>query len=98
MDQDELLTFRGLSENEEELCRSILQRFEKEHGLARWALMITKREMIPGRYHIRIAIAPPPEFQLPTNSLKDIAGADATFNIAAEVGKMLEIAYRTHFR
>jgi hypothetical protein len=93
MDQDDLLTFRGLSDAEETACRLALESFEKGHELAGWALMVQKRETTPEKYHVKIVIHVPSE-SASSGGWKDIAGADATFDVAAELGKMLEGVYR----
>ena len=93
MDQD----FRGPSEEQQNDCRTTLQNFEERHGLLAWEMKVKVQETALGKYSVKIEITPPPDSGLPTWPLQEIAVADASFDVAAEVDKVLELAYQARF-
>jgi len=90
--------FRGLAEEQQNDCRAALQTFIERHGLSQWGMDVTVQEKAPGNYSVKIEITPPPKLGLTRYlDLQEIAIAGPSFNVAAEVDKMLELAYQTHF-
>ena len=93
MDQD----FRGLSEEQQNDCRAALQKFEERHGLFAWEMKVKVQETALGKYSVKIEITPSPESGLAAWPVQEIAVADASSDVAAEVDKMLELAYQARF-
>lgn len=86
---------RGLSEEQDNDCRAALHEFVKRHKLSAWGLTVKVQESAEGKYVVRIEMTPTSEFGLPEWPVQEIAVADESFDIAAEVDKKLEIAYET---
>jgi hypothetical protein len=89
--------FGGLSEEQQNDCRAALQKFVERHDLSEWGMMVMVQETTSGKYSVKIEITPPPDSGLPTWPLQEIAVADASFDVAAEVDKVLELAYQARF-
>jgi len=90
-------TLRGLSEERQNDCRTALQKFEERHGLLAWEMSVKVQETALGKYSVKIQITPPPESGLPPWPIQEIAVADASCDVAADVDKMLELAYQARF-
>jgi len=89
--------FRGLSEEQQNDCRAALQEFVVRHAVSEWRMTVKVQETTPGKFSVKIKMTPPPESGLPALPLQEIAVADASFDVAAEVGKMLEFAWENRF-
>ena len=91
MDQN----FGGLSQEQQNDCRAALQKFVDRHAISDWGMMVKVQETTTGQYSVKIEVTPPPESGLPAWPIQEIAVADTSFDVAAEVDKMLELAYQT---
>lgn len=89
---------RGLSEEQQNDCRAALQEFLVRHAVSEWRMTVKVQEATPGKFSVKIEMTPPPESGLPALPLQEIAVADASFDVAAEVDKMLERAWQDRFR
>jgi hypothetical protein len=87
--------FGGLSEEQQNDCRAALQKFVDRRGLSEWGMTVKVEETTTGRYSVKIEITPPPESGLRQWPVQELAVADASVDVATEVDKMLELAYRT---
>lgn len=89
--------FEGVSEEQQNDCRAALQAFVNRHELSEWEMMVKVQETTRGHFSVKIEMAPPPGSGLGTWPVQEIAVADESFDVAAEVDKMLELAYRDRF-
>jgi hypothetical protein len=89
--------FRGLSEEQQNDCRAALQKFVMRHALSEWRMTVKVQETTPGKFSVKIEMTPPPESGLPALPRQEIAVADATFAVAADVDKMLDLAWQNRF-
>jgi hypothetical protein len=86
---------RGLSQEQQNDCRAELNEFMNRHELSDWEMMVRVEETTAGKFSIRIEITPPSESGLPGSLTQEIEVADASINVAGEVGKMLELAFHS---
>lgn len=93
MDQNTL----GLSEEQQNDCRAVLEKFIDRHQLSDWGMMVNVQQTTPGKYSLKIELTPPPESKLPVWPLEEIALADASCDAAADIDKLLERAYQERF-
>jgi hypothetical protein len=91
MDQN----FGGLSQEQQNDCRAALQKFVDRHAISEWGMMVKVQETTTGQYSVKIEVTPPRESGLAAWPAQEIAVADTSFDVAAEVDKMLELAYQT---
>jgi hypothetical protein len=87
MDQN----FGGLSQEQQNDCRAALQKFVDRHAISEWGSGNDYRTV-----QREIKVIPPPESGLPVWPIQEIAVAGTSFDVAAEVDRMLELAYQTH--
>jgi len=87
----------GLSEEQQNDCRAVLENFIDRHHLSDWGMMVNVQQTTPGKYSLKIELTPPPESELPAWALQEIALADASCDAAADIDKLLELAYQTRF-
>ncbi len=90
-------TFEGLSEEQQNDCRAALRTFVDRHQLFEWGMVVKVNEAARGQFSVKIEITPLPGSGLRTWPLKEIAVADESFDIAAEVDRMLELTYQDRF-
>ena len=86
---------RGLSQEQQNDCRDVLNAFMNRHELSDWEMTVRVEETTAEKFSIRIEITPPSESGLPGSLTQEIEVADASTDVAAEVGKMLERAYHS---
>jgi hypothetical protein len=87
--------FRGLSEDQQNDCRAALHEFVVRHAVSEWRMTVKVQETTPGKFSVKIEVTPPPGSGLTALPLHEIAVADASFDVAAEVDKMLELAWQS---
>jgi hypothetical protein len=85
---------RGLSELQQNDCRAALAKFIDRHDLSDWGSTVKVEETSAAKYCVKIELTPPAESGLPTWSVNEIAVADASMNVAAEVERLLEAGYK----
>jgi hypothetical protein len=85
---------RGLSQEQQNNCRAALAKFIDRHDLSDWGSTVKVEETSAGKYCVKIELTPPPKSGLPTWSVDEIAVADASVDVAAEVDKLLEFGYK----
>jgi hypothetical protein len=85
---------RGLSQKQQNDCRAALDRFIDKHQLSHWEVTIEVQETMPAGYSVKIAIEPPPDSGLPPWPIHEIAVVNAQVDVAAEVDRLLEAAYK----
>ena len=93
MEQD----LTGLSQEQQNDCRTTMQKFMDRHEISDWGTTIKAGKTPQGDYSLRIEITPPAETGLPPWAFREIALADTTFNLAAEIDKVLEHGYQVRF-
>jgi hypothetical protein len=86
--------FRGLSEVQQNDCRAALAKFIRRHSLSDWGSTVKVEEIGTGQYCVQIELTPPVESGLPTWLVDEIAVADGSADVAAEVDELLEAGYR----
>jgi len=86
---------RGLSQEQQNQCRATLNRFIDEHGLSGWEMTIEVKESDSGEFNVRLQITPPPESGSPPWPIREIAVADSSFDVAAELDHLLHDAFKT---
>jgi hypothetical protein len=87
-------TLRGITEEQQNDCRAALHNFVDRHEISDWEMTVRVEETAPEKFSLKIELTPPPDAGLPPLRVEEIAVADASFNVAAEVDKMLERAYQ----
>jgi hypothetical protein len=87
----------GLSEEQQNDCRAVLEAFIDRHHLSDWGMMVNVQQTTPGKYSLKIELTPPPESELPVWPLQEISLADASCDAAADIDKLLELAYQARF-
>lgn len=87
----------GLSEEQQNDCRVVLEKFIDRHHLSDWGMMVNVQQTTPGKYCLKIEFTPPPESELPAWPLREIALADASCDAAADIDTLLELAYQARF-
>ncbi len=92
MDQN----LKGLTQVQQNDCRAALQRFIDRHELSDWEMAVKVGETEPGKYSVKIEIAPPQNSGLLEWPVHEFAVADTSFDVAAEVDKLLEYGYHIH--
>lgn len=90
--------FEGPSEEQGNDCRAAVQNFIRRHNISDWAVKVNIEETPTGKYNVSIEATPPPESGLPKWPVQEIAVADASFDVAAEVDRLLELAWQDHNR
>jgi hypothetical protein len=86
--------FGGLSEEQQNDCRAALQKFVDRHAISDWGMTVTVQQTTAGKYSVKIEITPSPESGFPAWPVQEIAVADSSVDVAAEVDRMLELAYQ----
>ena len=85
-----------LYEEQQNDSRAAVQNFIRRHGISEWAVTVNIQETATGTFTVRIEITPPPESGLPKWPVQEIAIAYASFDVAAEVDRLLELAWQDH--
>src|ERR1700734_2199977 len=88
--------FERLSEEQQNDSRAAVQNFIRRHDISDWAVKGNVQETPTGPFSVRIETAPSPESGLPKWPVREIAVADASFDVAAEVDRLLELAWQDH--
>ncbi len=86
---------RGLSHKQQNGCRAALNKFIDRHELSDWELTIEVKEAAPEKCSVKIEITPPHRSGLPPWPIHEIAVTDRSFDLGAEVDRLLEDAYQT---
>jgi hypothetical protein len=89
---------RGLSQVQENDCRAALTKFIDRNDLSDWGSTVKVAETSAGRYRVKIELTPPTSTGLPTWSVDEIEIVDASFDVAAEVDKLLEFGYQARLQ
>jgi hypothetical protein len=87
-------TLRGITEEQQNDCRAALHNFVDRHEISDWEMTVRIEEKAPGKFSLKIELTPPADAGLEPLRVEEIAVADASLNVAAEVDKMLEQAYQ----
>jgi hypothetical protein len=85
---------RGLSQQQQNDCRAALNRFIDRHQLSDWEMTVKVGETAAGKLSVKIEIVPPLQSGLTAWPVEEVAVADASFDVAAEVDKMLELGFQ----
>ena len=93
MEQD----LTGLSQENQKECRAALKKFLNRHEISDWRTTIKAGETPKGDFNLRIEITPPAETGLQPWAFREVSIADATFNLANEIDRMLEHGYQVRF-
>jgi hypothetical protein len=88
-------TSRGLSQVQQNNCRAALAKFIDRHDLSDWESTVNVEETSAGNYRVKIELTPPANSGLPKWPVDEIAVADASVDVAAEVDELLETGYRS---
>jgi hypothetical protein len=89
---------RGLSQVQENDCRAALTKFIDRNDLSDWGSTVKVAETSAGRYRVKIELTPPTSTGLPTWSVDEIETVGASFDVAAEVDKLLEFGYQARLQ
>lgn len=87
-------TSKGLSQVQQNNCRAALAKFIDRHDLSDWESTVNVEETSAGRYRVKIELTPPAKSGSPSWSVDEIAVDDASVDVVAEVGKLLEDGYQ----
>ncbi|MGA2909748.1 MAG: hypothetical protein ABSE36_18760 [Terracidiphilus sp.] len=87
-------TSKGLSQVKQNDCRAALAKFIDRHDLSDWESTVNVEETSAGRYRVKIELTPPAKSGLPKWPVDEIAVADTSVDVAAEVDKLLESGYQ----
>ena len=79
-------------------CRAALAKFIDRHDLSDWESTVKVEETSAGRYCVKIELTPPAKSGLPKWPVDEIAVADASVDVAAEVDKLLESGYQARLQ
>ena len=93
MEQD----LTGLSQENQEECRAALKKFMDRQDISNWGTTITAGETPKGDFNLRIEITPPAETGLAPWAFREVATAEASFNLATEIDRVLEHGYQVRF-
>jgi|HubBroStandDraft_5_1064220.scaffolds.fasta_scaffold165152_2 hypothetical protein len=86
----------GLSEEQQNDCRAALREFARRHAISDWGMTVKVEEASAGKYIVKIEVTPPTGSGLSAWPIQEIAVADTSFDVAAEVNKILELAWQTN--
>lgn len=89
---------RGLSQVQGNDCRAALTKFMDRNDLSNWGSTVKVEETNAGRYCVKIELTPPTGAGLPAWSVDEIAIANASVDVAAEVDRLLEIGYQARLQ
>jgi len=87
-------SLRGISQEQQNHCREAVQHFMDRHELSDWEMQVKVQETAPAGLSVQVTITPPAESGLPLWPLEEFAVVDSSSEVAAEVDKMLELAYQ----
>jgi hypothetical protein len=87
-------TSKGLSQVQQNNCRAALAKFIDRHDLSDWESTVNVVETSVGQYRVKIELTPPAKSGLPKWPVDEIAVADASADVAAEVDELLESGYQ----
>jgi hypothetical protein len=88
----------GLSEEQQNDCRTALRGFIDRHGLSDWGSMVNVHQTAPGKFSVKIKITPPAGSDSPPWPVQEIAVSDSSSDVAKEVEAMLEVAYKARLQ
>ena len=88
--------FERLSEEQQNDARVAVQNFIRRHDISDWSVQVNVRETTTGKFSVRIEITPPPESGLPKWPVQEIAVADVSFEVTAEIDRLLELGIIDH--
>jgi hypothetical protein len=91
-------TSKGLSQVQQNDCRAALAKFIDRHELSDWESTVKVEETSARRYYVKIELTPPAKSGLPRWPVDEIAVADASVDVAAEVDKLLESGYQARLQ
>ena len=83
----------GLSQGQQNECRAVLANFIYRHGLSDWGSTVNVEETSTGQSRVKIELTPPAHSGLPPWPLDEIAVADESVDVAAELEALLELGY-----
>ena len=75
-------------------CRAALAKFIDRHDLSDWESTVNVEETTAGQYRVKIELTPPAKSGLPKWPVDEIAVADDSADVAAEVDELLESGYQ----
>ena len=84
---------KGLSQVHQNDCRAALAKFIDRHDLSDWESTVHVEETAAGKYVVNIELTPPATSGLPLWQVDEIALADTSVDVAAEVDTLLEAGY-----
>jgi hypothetical protein len=85
---------KGLSQVQQNNCRAALAKFIDRHDLFDWESTVNVEETSAGQYCVKIELTPPAKSGLAKWTIDEIAVANASVDVAAEVDKLLESGYQ----
>lgn len=85
---------KGLSQVQQNNCRAALAKFIDRHDISDWESAVNVEETSPGKYCVKIELTPPAKSGLAKWPIDEVAVADASVDVAAEVDKLLESGYQ----
>jgi hypothetical protein len=88
--------FGGLTAEQQNDSQAAIQSFIRRHDISDWALKVNVQETPTGKYTVRIETTPPLESGMPKWPVQEIAVVNASFDVAAEVDRLLELAWQDH--
>jgi hypothetical protein len=84
----------GLSQMQQNCCRTALNMFIEKHELGDWEMTIEARATLPMGYSVNVGMTPSTESGLPRSPIKEFAEVDTSADVPAAVDRLLEAAYR----
>jgi len=84
----------GLSQTQQNSCRTALNLFIEKHELGDWEMEIDTRETLPMGYSVHIALTPPAGTGLAQGPISEFAAVDSADAVPVVVDRLLEAAYR----
>ena len=90
--------FERLSEEQQNDARVAVQNFIRRHDISDWSVQVNVQETTTGTYSVRIEITPPVDSGLSKWPVQEFAVAGATFDVAAEVDRLLELGWQDHLQ
>jgi hypothetical protein len=88
----------GLSEEQQNDCRQALRSFIDRHGLSNWQSTVNVTQTAPGKFNVKIEIAPPADSGSLPWPIQEIAVTDTSSGVAKEVDAMLELGYQARLQ
>jgi hypothetical protein len=85
----------GLSQVQQNDCRAVLANFIHRHDLSDWGSTVRVEQTSAGQYRVKVELTPPAHSGLPPWPVDEIAVADESFDVAAELETLLELGYQS---